>query len=352
MSVRLAKELFSSKSKRNKSKKPVKKKAPERVLSLILNPKFTQKGISFKTIAKCARLSSRQYASTIVNRLEAEGKVLVKHTEYEHPRFPTAQCCGKNIYSPGPNAPKKFQKAQENKAKSEKNEPKSEGKDPQNCDTNFSKNSSKEEFAKKGVNFFKFSSSEGIKKSLKSKRRGTKSKKKTTRYGKYGIFKLFNLEEKFPYRPKWWFRDMRRLNRALRLICFKIAGGYRIKNFTKFLTHLLSHGVFGYRRHIARKLSLAIVKPSLERAEPYFASDSIAAGYGALTELKKKHGLNMSFKNIERLLKNGFDHLGLAAQAVLKRLQLGGIKNINAFLHFAVSMKEPYDLLKPKGSVS
>lgn len=60
----------------------------------------------------------------------------------------------------------------------------------------------------------------------------------------------------------------------------------------------------------------------------------------------------MSFKNIERLLKNGFDHLGLAAQAVLKRLQLGGIKNVNAFLHFAVSMKEPYDLLKPKGSVS
>lgn len=349
MSVRVTKGTFSSKSKSHKSKKPSKKKAPERVLSLILNPKFSQKGISFKTIAKCARLSSRQYASTIVNRLEAEGKIFIEHTEYEHPRFPTAQCCGRNIYSPGPKAPKKFQRPQKSEKKTEKNDPKSRVKDPQNYDTNFSKNSSKEEFAKKGVNFL-ISSSDGLKNSSKSKRRATKPKRKTTRYGKKGIFELFGLEKHFPYRPHWWFRDMRRLNRALRLISHKIAGGYRIKNFTKFLTHLLSHGVFGYRRHLARKLSLSIVTPSLERAEPYFASDSIAAGYGALSDLKKKHGLNMSFKNIERLLKKGFDHLGLSAQAVLKRLQLGGIRNVNAFLHFAVSMKEPYDLLKPKSS--
>jgi len=343
MRVSLPNDSISSKSKRNKCSKTPKKKAPDRVLSLVLNPKFSQKGISFNTIAKCAKISSRQYASSIVNRLASEGKIRVTHTEYKHPKFPTAQCCGRNIYEPGPKAPKRFQKKNESQ--------KTIKKEPKNYDTNFSKNSSKEEFARKGVNFFS-SSFEGSKKSSKSKRRATKPKRKTTRHGRKGIFKLFGLEKYFPYKPGWWFRDMRSLNKALRLISHKLTNGYHIKNFTKFLTHLLSHGVFGYRRHLARNLSLAIVKPSLERANPYFYSDSIVAGYGAISDLKKKHGLNMNFKNIERLLRNGFDHLGLAAQAVLKRLQLGGIRDVNGFMHFAVSMKEPYDLLKPKGSVS
>ena len=249
--------------------------------------------------------------------------------------MPNAKCCGKNLYSPGPNAPKRFQKPLE----SEKNELKSEEKISKNYDTNISKNSSKEEFARKEANFSFSSSSDGSKKSRRAKSNSQKD-----------LFEEFGLEKNFPYKPRWWFRDLKKLKKALTLLRKKLLEGYRVRNFVKFLSHLLSRGVFGYRRHCARNLSLAVVKPTLKRVEPMFSSEPITAGYEAIVALKKKHNLDMSFTNIQKLLRKGFDHLSSASHAVLKRMELGNIKNINAFMHFAVSMKEPYDLLKPKES--
>ncbi len=307
------------------SKKKVKKtdlKGKDRVLNLLLDPKYFGKGISFSGIAKKAGLKDRRYASVLVKKLEAEGMLRIEHTSYKHPRMPNAKCWGKNIYYPGPNAPKPREKISKTNV--------------QNCmknyDTNSTKNSSKEEFAKRSASF-----------SFSRNGRIPKSKKKD-------LFEEFGLEKQFPYRPLWWFKDLTKLKKALKIIKRKVLEGFQVRDFVKFFSHLLAHGVFGYRKHCARNLSLAVVKPNLKRVEPMLSTEPITAGYEAILSLKKKYNLDMSFTNIERLLRKGFSHLAIASQAVLKRLEISKVRDINGFINFAVSMKEPYELLKTKTS--
>lgn len=317
--------------KKKKSKK--KPQAKDRVLKILLNPHYEGKGTSFTTIAKLAKLSSRQHASILVNKLKAEGKILVDHTEYEHPRYPTAQCCGKNIYKPGPNAPKKYLK------KPEKNS------------SDYDTNSRKETLINKSLlekkpqaNFF----GDLLK---KKRRKGENLRKKTNRFGKKHLFAKYGFEKYLPRAPKWWFRDKAKLEAALRLIRNKLKKGFKLRSFINFLSHLLKHGVFGYRRHCSRNLCVAL-SPNLNYVIPYLATAPIETGYCALKELKHKHGLDTTFTSMSRLLRRGYAHLAMASEVMIKRLKFKPVRSVTGYLNFLVSLKEPYDVLKPKGQKS
>ena len=77
-------------------------------------------------------------------------------------------------------------------------------------------------------------------------------------------------------------------------------------------------------------------------------SDAKMQGYEALKELHKKHNLDLSFSNVQKLLRQGFNKLSISAEVMLKRLKIPGIVNVNAFMHHLLSMKEPYDILRKR----
>ena len=172
------------------------------------------------------------------------------------------------------------------------------------------------------------------------------SKKYITQEQKIEVLKTYGFESYAEKSPIWWFRDLTRLKTALRLLKAKLKRGFKPKNFFNFITFLLKHGTFGYRRHIARNTSLAINRPTIDRIEPFMRSEAIANGYESLKELHRKHALDISFTNIQKLARKGYAKLFTAAEVVLKRLKLPGIVNINAFMHHLISMKEPYDILR------
>jgi len=162
------------------------------------------------------------------------------------------------------------------------------------------------------------------------------------------LLKAYGFEEHASKAPSWWFRDLARLKAALGRLRSKIKRGFRVKNFFKFISYLLKRGTFGYRRHVARNTSLAINRPTIERIDPYMDSDAKMQGYEALKELHKKHKLDLSFSNVQKLLRQGFDKLSMSAEVMLKRLKFPGIVNVNAFMHHLLSMREPYDILRKR----
>ena len=151
--------------------------------------------------------------------------------------------------------------------------------------------------------------------------------------------------------PAWWFRDLERLKSALKLTRKKLKKGFKCKNLYKFVSFLLKHGVFGYRRHAARNLSVAIARPSLERVEPYLRTDPIRQTYEGLTNLWKKYGLKIDFDSMQMLLRRRFPHLTAAVDVCQKRLKFESadpIRNVTGFLSFLLGMDEPYDYLRKK----
>lgn len=149
--------------------------------------------------------------------------------------------------------------------------------------------------------------------------------------------------------PAWWFRDLEKLKSALKLTRKKLKKGFKCKNLYKFVSFLLKHGVFGFRRHTARNLSVAISRPSLKRVEPYLRTDPIQQTYEGLTNLWKKYNLKIDFDTMQMLLRRRFPHLTSAVDVCQKRLKLESadpIKNVTAFLSFLVGMDEPYDYLR------
>lgn len=172
------------------------------------------------------------------------------------------------------------------------------------------------------------------------------SKKFITQEQKFEVLKTYGFESYAEKSPIWWFRDLTRLKAALRLLKAKLKRGFKPKNFFNFITFLLKHGTFGYRRHIARNTSLAINRPTIDRIEPFMRSEAIANGYESLKKLHQKHALDISFTNIQKLARKGYAKLFTAAEVMLKRLKIPGIKDVNAFMHHLISMKEPYDILR------
>ena len=314
--------IFSnhSSTKSRKKKKPLKKQDCIRKILLA-----SKKPISFKEISEKVGCTKR-YVKITIAKLIAKGKIVKSPTEYLCTKYKKDRIyCGKNLYS----YPKKSSQKQENsKNVSDKNT--GEKIPPITSRINLDKSKlakcvhACEDFSKR-----KFTQ-EGF------------------RTEKLEILKRYGFEDLADKAPRWWFRDLRRLHSALKLLQKKLARGYSCRDPFQFLCYLLKHGTFGYRRHCARNLSLAINRPTLDRVEPYMASPFVANGYEALKELHKKHDLDIAFTNLQKLLRKGFSHLAMSADVMLKRLKLPGVQNTNAFLHHIVSMKEPVDILKKK----
>lgn len=326
MSLSLSTSSFSAKpqKKKRKSRRSGKLKKQEKIRRIILN--YGNKGlqISFKQIANKVDCTTR-YAEITVAKLVKAGKVIKTNNEFISKKYAKERVlCGKNLYtSPKPATPKKSE--EDNPKSTEKNDAKIRGKTP--------RNSSKEELANGTTHrdFFKRKKEEEVSGKEKS-----------------DLFKRYELQDLYEKAPDWWFRDLKKLKNALKLTRMKIQRGYNCRNKINFISFLLKHGIFGYRRHCARNLSLAINKPNLERVEPFLTSEPLCQGYDALRELRKKHDLDVQFTNIQKLLRKGFSHLGMSAEVMLQRLKLPGVKNVDAFLHHLVGMKEPYDCLKKK----
>jgi DNA-binding Lrp family transcriptional regulator len=306
----------SKKSKRRRSRRSGKLKKQEKIRRLVVNYGSKNIPISFKQIASKVGCTET-YAKVTIAKLVKAGKIIKTATKFISKKYTKERVlCGKNLYT----VPKPI-------------EPKS----PENSDAKINpktpNNSSKEELAN-GTTHRNF-----------SKR---KNEEEFSRKEKLDLLKRYNMQDLVDKSPDWWFRDLKKLKQALQLTRKKIKKKYSCRDQIKFITFLLKHGVFGYRRHCARNLSLAINKPTLDRITPYMASPFVANGYESLKELYKKHSLDLQFTNIQKLLRKGFSHLAMSADVMIKRLKLPGVQNTNAFLHHIVSMKEPVDILRKK----
>ena len=168
---------------------------------------------------------------------------------------------------------------------------------------------------------------------------------------KFDILKSYGFEELAKKAPAWWFKDLKKLKKALKLLRSKQKGKFRCHDPFKFLCFLMKHGVFGYRRHVARNLSLAVTKPSINRVLPFLETEPIRQTYDALVKLRKSHGLKMDFTSVQKLLRKKFPHLTAATEVCLKRLSFEGaekILNVNGFLNYLVGLTNPHDYLKRK----
>ena len=294
--------------KRRRSRKSGKLKKQEKIRRLVLNYGNKEIPISFKQIAKKVECTEN-YAKTTISKLVKAGRVIKTKTQFLSNRYAKPRVlCGKNLYT------------------SPKNDvSKTNPKSSISTKVEIAKGITPRDFSKRKI------SKEGLKKEEK-----------------VNVLKLFGFESLIEEAPDWWFRDLKKLKKSLKLLKNKIKLGYNCRNKVNFITFLLKHGIFGYRHHCARNLSLAVNKPTLKRVEPYMASPYVANGYESLKELHKKHDLDLQFTNIQKLLRKGFSHLAMSADVMLKRLKLPGVQNTNAFLHHIVSMKEPVDVLRRK----
>lgn len=306
----------SKKPKKRRSRKSNKLKKQEKIRRLVVNYGSKNIPISFKQISNKIGCTQR-YAEITVAKLVKSGKVIKTSTKFTSKKYAKERVlCGKNLYTlPKP----------------------SESKSHENSDVKIrsktKKNSSKEELAK-GTTHRDFPKRENYQEGFGNM--------------KFELFKRYKFQNLFEKAPPWWFKDLKNLEKALKLTRNKINRGYICRDVFQFITFLLKHGTFGYRRHCARNLSLAINRPNLDRITPYMASPFVANGYESLKELHKKHELDLQFTNIQKLLRKGFSHLAMSADVMLKRLKLPGVQNTNAFLHHIVSMKEPVDILRKK----
>jgi hypothetical protein len=280
----------------------------ERVFELVIKHKGV---ISYKEIAKVLGIS-RRYAITIVDELCAEKKLIKKHTQYIAKKYPKERnLAGKNIYSLPKSERKNFNKKFDHHI--------------------YPKNPSKEGLANKGANF---------------------SEEYFSRKEKFDLFERYGFGEFVDQAPDCWFNNpkwLKELEKGLPLLRNKISRHkYKCKNFFRFMNHLIYHGVHGYKRHVAKTMTLALAIPTIKRVKPFLATDSILAGYEALKTLHKQHGLDVSFDNMEKLLRRGFGHLSISAQVMLKRLRFQGVRNVTAFLHFIIGLKDPMEILRKK----
>lgn len=169
---------------------------------------------------------------------------------------------------------------------------------------------------------------------------------------KLEMLKPFGFESLAKKAPAWWFKNPKRLKAGLKLLRSKLRKGHSCRDPFKFLCFLMKHGVFGYRRHCARNLSLAVVKPTIDRVMPFVeSSDPVRQTYDGLVKLHKSHGLKMDFTNVQKLLRKKFPHLTAAVEVCFKRISLNGadkIRNVNGFLNYLVGMANPYDYLERK----
>ena len=148
--------------------------------------------------------------------------------------------------------------------------------------------------------------------------------------------------------PHWWFRDLLTLEKTLKLLNNKKKKGYKVKNEERWISSVIRDRGRGFRHKVAKKTSLTLAnnkKELLNIVET--SSDRVLSDFDRLKELKKM-GLNTSFKEMEKLLRKGFSHLASCTEVLLKILKWRAIKNLNGFLNWLVSLKEPFEIFNKK----
>jgi len=172
--------------------------------------------------------------------------------------------------------------------------------------------------------------------------------------GRKALFAKYGFEDQVEKAPNWWFRDIKKLESALKLVKSKLSNKhkpFKLKNFNNFMSYLLKHGVFGWHRHCARELSIAIVQPSIKNTLKFCMSDPIEKTYLGLKELHEKNNLKLGFACVQKLLRSKFPKLSAAVSVCLTRLSWkkgDQIRDINAFLNYLIGMHNPFDYLKTK----
>ena len=309
---------ISSKPSRKprKSRRSGKLKKQDKIHILITNYGRKNIPISFKQIAKIVGCTET-YVKITVAKLVKIGKVIKTKTtfiskKYKKPRV----LCGKNLYTLPPTL---------NESCAKKINPK------------FLYISSKEEIAREQA--------------LRNSSKEESFQDFSGREEKVSVLKRFGFEDLAEKAPDWWFKDLKKLQKALSLLKKKLKTGWRCRNKINFTSFLLKRGIFGFSRHVAKDLSLSIAKPSLERVEKFLEPEPRRLTYEGLVSLHKNHGLNISFSSMQKLMRKKFGHLIAAVEVCHKRLQWNKgekIRNINAFLNYLVGLENPHDFLKRK----
>ena len=148
--------------------------------------------------------------------------------------------------------------------------------------------------------------------------------------------------------PHWWFRDLPTLEKTLKLLNRKKKKGYRMKNEERWISSVIRDRGRGFCYKIAKKTTLVLANNRKESWKVLGeASERVISDFDRLVELKKR-GLNTSFKEMEKLLRKGFSHLASCTEVLLKLLKWQTIKNLNGFLNWLVSLKEPFEVFKKK----
>ena len=148
--------------------------------------------------------------------------------------------------------------------------------------------------------------------------------------------------------PPWWFRNFYILEKTLRLLNQKKRRGYKAKNEKRWISSVIRDQGRGFRHKVAKKTSLTLANNRKELLNILeCSSDRILTDFDRLKELKKR-GLNTSFEEMEKLLRKGFSHLASCAEVLLKISKWRAIKNLNGFLNWLVSLKEPFEIFNKK----
>ncbi len=150
--------------------------------------------------------------------------------------------------------------------------------------------------------------------------------------------------------PGWWFRSQKNLERTLLLLKRKRAQGYKVKDEVKWTSACLGDGGRGFGYKKAKEVALAVANNPLLPGNKWVKNTGPAHTnlLLSLTLLTRK-GLKLSFDWAQRFLRKGAATLQLAMNACLKALKRGRVRNLNSFLNWLVSLKEPFEIFKKKG---
>lgn len=263
--------------------------------------------ISFQEIAIALSISERTAKRYIKKDLES-GFITKESTQYQCRKYKTL-LSGRNIYT------------LTEKGQDHINSSKRRGLTPQSL---IKKNSSKEEFAK-------------------GKPAGSFSQFKREKEKILGKYKVSYLVSRAPH---WWFRDLAILEKTLKLLNYKKKKGYRVKNEERWISSVFRDRGRGYRHKVAKKTALVLANNRKESWKVLGkASDRVLSDFDRLRELKKR-GLKTPFIEMEKLLRKGFSHLASCTEVLLKLLKYQTIQNLNGFLNWLVSLKEPFEVFQ------
>lgn len=159
------------------------------------------------------------------------------------------------------------------------------------------------------------------------------------------VFIFFRTKDKSSFErltklcPAWWLKDLFLFKSTLQLLQDKIDAGYRVRSIPHWISHTLKEDGVGFRKRCARRWQKALLgeEEIFQCSSPY-----IQEIFAQLKALIAK-GLDISEKGLIKLFRKGTDHLGLALRVFGKACKVRVIHNINAFLNWLISFKEPFD---------